>query len=553
MQSESHTEKNSLIRNGLLLELAVMTIWKLCSSLSVELMWYAFLEVILAQMGIFMLICGMRELKLEENSKSWLYNSHEKIYAWTVMMVCVFPVWHLIYIASQFGLLEDRQLWWKKEVAAVGNYDIGLTVCFILIIVAVWYMVSDLIMRIQNTAETCGWQEVKILATRLRWWRRWVILGCIILGGFYFLTGDSKSIPVESGLISAIFLLLHWGYVMGLFSLLRKMETNVSDGRGEEREVPYHKWDKMSAGILGIIVVTLFIIAATRYSSEKDFRYYYYNNDKIILEEYVGGRMWVKVPAHIDGKQVIGLSESFRRNKRIRKVWISEGIQWLGAKSFQYCENLKEIHLPASLTLIGNRCFYDSGVERITLKEDNLQTVGIDAFASTPWKNTPKLEKWPQGKGKEWAVLGETLVSFYSNGADTEVLQVPDNVKKIADYGLLRWSDDKITVRELYLPSGLEKLGKNALAGVQGLKDLHLSDSVLYIHENNLSERPDDFVVWGKKGSEAERMAQQMGVCFAEEGQPRPVEYKPGSSKEKEEESAQVLPGERRSPYCGEA
>ena len=525
MQSESYAEKNSLIRNGLLLELAAMTIWKLCSSLSVELMGCAFLELILALAGIFTLICGMRKLKLEEGRKSWLHNSHEKLYVWAVMMTCVFSIWHLAYTVSQLPLLEDRLFWWKKQVAVVGNYEIGLVVCFTIIMMAVWYMVSDLIMRIQHTAETRGWQNVKILAERLLWWRRWVILGYIMLGIFYFVTGDSKSIPIESGLISLIFLLLHWGFVMGIFSLLRKIETPALDGGQEVREISYRKSDKMVVGILGAIIFILFVISADRYSSEKDFRYFYYNNDKIILEEYVGDRKWVKVPAYIDGKRVIGLSESFRKNKRIRKVWVSEGIQWLGAKSFQFCENLKEIHLPASLKLIGDRCFYGS---------------------------EPELVQWSQGKAKGWVVLGDTLVSFYSDGADTEVLQVPDNVKKIADYGLLGWSDGKITVRELYLPSGLEKLGKNALAGVQGLKDLHVPDSVQYIHENNFSERPDDFVVWGKRGSETERMAQQMGVHFAEEGQPRPVEYKRGSSKYKEEQSTQVLPGERRNPYCGE-
>ena len=122
-------------------------------------------------------------------------------------------------------------------------------------------------------------------------------------------------------------------------------------------------------------------------------------------------------------------------------------------------------------------------------------------------------------------MLGKTILKYRGSGEESDVLHIAGEVEVIADYAFAEFSN-RHQLRELYLPSGLKALEADTLILLNGLKDLHVPDSVQYIHENNFSGRSDDFVVWGKKGSEAERMARQMGVHFAEEGLLRPVGYK---------------------------
>ena len=402
----------------------------------------------------------------------------------------------------------------------VGNYSVGLNVSFVLIMVVLWYLLSDLVGRILYTAKAWNMEEVRSLAARLSWWRCWVIGGSIIWYISLFVMGNSRSIWIESGLLSVLYLLLHWGYGMGIWKALNQLEQPVPEDMAKKSGGrQYLKWDRAALAVWGTAWLILIASSVRRFSFAKDFLYIDYNDEKIILTEYIGDRRQVKVPEYVNGKQVIGLSGSFTKNKKLCKVWLPEGIQWLAEETFASTENLKEIKLPASLNLIGNKCFVGSGLEKADLKEDHIQRVGRYAFYNTPF------ELFLNGHSEDGCVmLGKTMLRYSGNGEESDALHIAGEVGVIADYAFAEFSNRR-QLRELYLPSGLKVLEADTLTFLSGLKDLHVPDSVQYIHENNFSERSDDFVVWGKKGSEAERTAQQMGVHFAEEGQPRPVEY----------------------------
>lgn len=530
MQREKFRESNSLIKIGLLLEMIACTVWKFSSSLSVELIGYALLEIALALAGVFALIYGLRKSGLEEDTQSRLYQSHAKSQVWAELMAVFFPIFHLFYIASQ---VYERASWWNWlmiPVDEVGNYSVGLNVSFVLIMMVLWYLLSDLLERIRYTAESLNMETEKSMAVRLFWWRRWVIGGGIAWYIFLSVMGHSRSIWIESGLLSVFYLLLHWGYGMGIWKVLDRLEQPVPEDMAKKSGGRQHlKWDRAALVVWGTAWLILIASSVRRFSSAKDFLYIDYNDEKIILTEYIGDRSQVKVPEYVNGKQVVGLSGSFTKNKKLCKVWLPEGIQWLAEGTFAFCENLKEIELPGSFNLLGNKCFVGSGLEKVYLKEDHIQRVGQYAFYNTPF------ELFLNRHSEDGRVmLGKTMLRYSGNGEESDALHIVGEVEVIADCAFAEFSNRR-QLRELYLPSGLKTLEADTLTFLNGLKDLHVPDSVQYIHVNNFSERPDDFVVWGKTGSEAERMARQMGVHFAEEGQPRPVEYKRGSSKDKEE------------------
>lgn len=90
MQGEKFRESNSLIKIALLLEMTACTVWKFNSSLSVELVGYALLEIALALTGVFALIYGLRKTGLEEDAQSRLYQSHVKSQVWAELMAVFF-------------------------------------------------------------------------------------------------------------------------------------------------------------------------------------------------------------------------------------------------------------------------------------------------------------------------------------------------------------------------------------------------------------------------------------------------------------------------------
>lgn len=72
-------EKNSLIWQGLLMELVTLTIWKMNSSLSIDFIGYAILELVMGLVGISVLSCGLRKSELDEDTTSRYYYSLDDI------------------------------------------------------------------------------------------------------------------------------------------------------------------------------------------------------------------------------------------------------------------------------------------------------------------------------------------------------------------------------------------------------------------------------------------------------------------------------------------
>lgn len=174
---------------------------------------------------------------------------------------------------------------------------------------------------------------------------------------------------------------------MGIWKVLDRLEQPVPEDMSKKsRGRQFLKWDRAALVVWGTAWLILMALSVRRFSSAQDFLYIDYNDEKIILTEYIGDRRQVKVPEYVNGKQVVGLSGSFTKNKKLCKVWLPEGIQWLAEETFAFCENLKEIELSGSLNLIGNKSFVGSGLEKVYLKEDHVQRVGQYAFYNTPFE-----------------------------------------------------------------------------------------------------------------------------------------------------------------------
>lgn len=504
-------EKNSLIWQGLLMELVTLTIWKMNSSLSIDFIGYAILELVMGLVGISVLSCGLRKSELEEDTTSRYYYSLDDIIEKALLLGFCMLIFHFFYVVQ---VQDNIKRWWSEYVAQSICYNVAFIISSIVLMGLVWHMVQDLLHRIWATAEVREMKYVSGQALRLRWWSRYTIIFSFLCLVYFFITGDSRSTPVENGILSLLFLGLHWGIGLGIYILLCKLEQPPSGkdtGNCTDRYEKSH--DKQAAAVVGAVAVALGITAIFRYSSCRDFESIDYNHDKIILTKYTGDRAWVKIPEKIDGKQVLGMTDVFAENKKLRKVWLPDGLEWLGCDAFFGCEKLDKIDLPASLKIIGDWCFYGSGVAVVNQKEDNLEQVGTKVLTYTPW-----IANQRNSRQDRFRILGSTLVSYEDAEDLTGSLVVPEGVEMISRHGFSGDNSTLIPLEELYLPSGLREIGQDALYGMTYLKYIHIPETVQNIDESNFRYLPEDIVIVGKKGSEAERVAIQQGVDFLEEG-----------------------------------
>ena len=115
-------------------------------------------------------------------------------------------------------------------------------------------------------------------------------------------------------------------------------------------------------------------LAAPAESSEEDFIVF-----DGVLEEYVGDGGDVVIPASLGVKEI---AEAIcQNNSDITSLVIPEGVETIGGKAFNHCENLSEIILPYSLTELSQHEFSGTAITEITIP-GNCEIVSYGCFSS---------------------------------------------------------------------------------------------------------------------------------------------------------------------------
>lgn len=96
----------------------------------------------------------------------------------------------------------------------------------------------------------------------------------------------------------------------------------------------------------------------------------------------------IHIPGIYNGKKVTLIkNQGFYGNKYIKSVYIDEGIEDIGNEAFANTDNLIYISLPNSLTGIGTKAFYFSGLKEIVIPENVTSSLDPQAIYS------PNIEK----------------------------------------------------------------------------------------------------------------------------------------------------------------
>lgn len=157
-----------------------------------------------------------------------------------------------------------------------------------------------------------------------------------------------------------------------------------------------------------------------------------------------------------DGLQEIG-SRAFEYCENLKLISIPDGVTDIGDSAFYSCVSLSEIKLPASLTVLGENLFWRTGIESITIPEgvtivnsafqycESLVSIeipstvtSIEAYAFdgcyslTEIKVDSKNKNYKSIDGDLYSKDGKTLVQ-YAIGKKGKTFRIPSNVKEIVE------------------------------------------------------------------------------------------------------------------------
>ena len=194
--------------------------------------------------------------------------------------------------------------------------------------------------------------------------------------------------------------------------------------------------------------------------------------------------------------------------------------------AFYNCIGLDNIGIPSSVTVIGGEAFWRTGLVFLEIPRtvntiesnafsncEKLVNVSIPSnlklFSGACFMNTP----WLANKRKEnkYVVINSILVDCTIAGPK---IKVPNNVKVIS-YGVYSFEDENaVLISEIYIPEGVTTIQDGAFTLAGNIKKITIPKSVKKIGDSCFYGSTDKLIIYGYKGSYAQKFAKKQGIKF---------------------------------------
>ncbi len=216
------------------------------------------------------------------------------------------------------------------------------------------------------------------------------------------------------------------------------------------------------------------------------------------------------------GKYLLNVSENVGE-----VFWAKGGTEVIADCAFSSCEKLVSVMLPETITSIGETMFYECPlIENIVVNGNG----GVYSSEYGVLYKGNSLAVYPQGKvdAKFNIPAGTDSIcdyAFFDNQNLKNVI-LPDSVKSIGNSAFSGCS----ALTSVTIGKNVKSIGIYAFFNCLSLKSIKLSDTTTeigdsafgYYYENDTFKTVDGFTVYGNKGSEAERYANENGFKFAQ-------------------------------------
>ena len=216
------------------------------------------------------------------------------------------------------------------------------------------------------------------------------------------------------------------------------------------------------------------------------------------------------------GKYLLNVSENVGE-----VFWVKGGTEVIADCAFSSCEKLVSVMLPETITSIGETMFYECPlIENIIVNGNG----GVYSSEYGVLYKGNSLAVYPQGKvDKKFNIPAGTDsicdYAFFGNQNLKNVI-LPDSVKSIGNSAF----NGCLALTSVTIGKNVKSIGIYAFFNCLSLKSIKLSDTTTeigdsafgYYYENDAFKTVDGFTVYGNKGSEAERYANENGFKFAQ-------------------------------------
>ena len=241
-------------------------------------------------------------------------------------------------------------------------------------------------------------------------------------------------------------------------------------------------------------------------SAVADYTAYYNNGDN-----------WENYGLYI-GKYLLNVSENVGE-----AFWVKGGTEVIADCAFSSCKKLVSVMLPETITSIGETMFYDCPlIENIVINGKG----GVYSSEYGVLYKGNSLVVYPQGKVNEKfnVPAGTDNICDYAflNNQNLKKVILPDSVKSISNSAFSGCS----ALTSVTIGKNVKSIGIYAFFNCLSLKSIKLSDTTTEIGDKafgyyydsieNKFKTVDGFTVYGNKGSEAERYANENGFKFAQ-------------------------------------
>lgn len=201
-------------------------------------------------------------------------------------------------------------------------------------------------------------------------------------------------------------------------------------------------------------------------SKEEEFLYEEVDGN-IVITGYEGEANVIMIPETLGGKTVVEIGENaFAGNNNIVEVTIPDSITVIENGAFDACGSMTTVHFGNNLEVIGAAAFYQTCLEEVNMP-DTVSVIGADAFGSTDITE----------------IVIPPLVTDIGNGAfavtKLEEVTIPGTVKNIGNRAFQHCDNLKVVVVE----EGTEVIEEFAFESCKTLESITLPSSVTEIGE----------------------------------------------------------------------
>ncbi|MGN1417911.1 MAG: leucine-rich repeat protein [Acutalibacteraceae bacterium] len=198
----------------------------------------------------------------------------------------------------------------------------------------------------------------------------------------------------------------------------------------------------------------------------------------------------------------------------IKKIKLPSKLESLGNWTFCDCKNLVSIALPNSVTSLGRGTFENSSIKEVTIGT-GLKNIGYNSyggFNAEIFQNCTSLEKVTFKGSVEQ--IGELC---FHNCTALKSIILPKGLKSISESVF----EGCTNLSKVIIPNTVTRIYDDAFKNCNNLTSIVLPSSITYIAYDSLgyidagiNGKMPGFTIYGTKGTEAERYANDNGFAF---------------------------------------